>query len=62
MAIKKAQLPHEDRTAAEPRSKELHPVILDKVKTVNDGIRLFKLKVKDKKGGVKVCLLSNFSH
>ena len=55
MTTEKGRLPHEDRTATEPRSRELHPVILEKVETVNDVIRLFKLKVKDEKKGVKVC-------
>lgn len=46
----KANLSHEERTATEPRDKDLHSVILDKVKQVNDYIRTFMFTIPDKKG------------
>jgi hypothetical protein len=54
MTTERSKLPHEDRTAKEPRTGELHPVILDQIDTVNDTIRLFRLEVKHKERGVKV--------
>jgi hypothetical protein len=54
MTTERTKLPHEDRTAREPRNGELHPVILDHIETVNDTIRLFRLGIKDKERGVKV--------
>jgi hypothetical protein len=54
MAAVRAKLPHEDRTATEPRQDDIHPVILSKIERVNSNIKLFKLKVQDKEKGVKV--------
>jgi hypothetical protein len=54
MTTERTKLPHEDRTARQPRSGELHPVILDAVETVNDSIRLFKLRIKNEERGIKV--------
>ena len=60
METDKASLPHADRTATEPRGKELHPVILHKIEHVNDTIKLFNLRIKDEKKGVKVGQLCNY--
>ncbi|KIW02583.1 uncharacterized protein PV09_06033 [Verruconis gallopava] len=53
MATERARLPHEERTAAEPRADAIHDVILDQVEDVNDSIKLFKLKIKDSRNGVE---------
>ncbi|KAF2427351.1 ferredoxin reductase-like protein [Tothia fuscella] len=52
MANKNTGLPHEDRTAKEPRSGELHPVIVDSIDQVNETIKLFRLRVKVVERGV----------
>jgi hypothetical protein len=54
MSSVKARLPHEDRTAAEPREDDVHAVILDDIRRVNDSIKLYKLRVKDENRGIKV--------
>jgi hypothetical protein len=54
MATERGRLPHEDRTATEPRERELHDVILHSIEDVNESIKLYKLRVKDAKKGVKV--------
>ena len=38
---------HEERTATVPREKSIHRVILDKIETVNESIRLIRLKIPD---------------
>jgi hypothetical protein len=48
------RLPHEDRTATEPRENDVHDVILDNIENFNQSVKLFKLKVKDGKNRVKV--------
>lgn len=45
----KAALSHEERTAAEPRDESLHPVVVDRITTVNDRIRRLRLSIKDRK-------------
>lgn len=52
----KSGIPHEDRTATEPRSEALHDVILHKIQNVNESIKLYKLQIKDARKGVKVSL------
>ncbi|KAF2087715.1 hypothetical protein K490DRAFT_73636 [Saccharata proteae CBS 121410] len=44
---------HEERTASEPRDPSLHPVILSEIQSVNETIRLIKLRIKDQKRGIK---------
>ncbi|EUC33135.1 hypothetical protein COCMIDRAFT_88797 [Bipolaris oryzae ATCC 44560] len=46
----KAILSHQDRTANEPREKELHTATLTKVTPVNDRIKRFVFEIKDKNG------------
>jgi hypothetical protein len=60
MATKRSNLPHEDRTAKEPRNGALHSVSLSKIERVNDTIRLFQLEIKDKERGIKVRFLMYF--
>jgi hypothetical protein len=54
-------IPHEDRTAAEPRDEALYPVILHEIRDVNNDIKLFRLRIKDRERGVKVCTPKLFS-
>ena len=49
-------LGHEERTAAEPRDKDLHPVILNSIESVNEKIRLFRLAIKDQRSGIPVSI------
>ena len=49
-------IPHEDRTAAEPREEGLHDVVLHKIEDVNESIKLYKLRIKNEQQGVKVSL------
>jgi hypothetical protein len=54
MATKAHGIPHEDRTASEPRDEALHPVIVHKITNIHSEIKLFKLRIKDAKHGIKV--------
>ena len=56
MSTKASGIPHEDRTAAEPRSSALHAVTIHKITSVNPDIKLYKLRIKDAKHGVKVSI------
>ncbi|KAK5172090.1 uncharacterized protein LTR77_003728 [Saxophila tyrrhenica] len=47
MATVRSSLPHEDRTAAEPRESNLEPVLLSNIRQVNDTIRLLRLTSVD---------------
>lgn len=47
MASVHDSIPHEIRTAAEPRENVLEPVVLTNVREVNDSIRLFRLNAAD---------------
>lgn len=38
---------HEERTATEPRGKNSHKVILQKIENVNENIRLIRLEIPD---------------
>ena len=38
-------VPHEERTAAEPREYGMHKVILDRIEEINTNIRLLKLRM-----------------
>lgn len=57
MATERARLPHEERTADEPRDPNLHTVILKQIQEVNSNIRLFTLSAKDQVAGIPVRLL-----
>jgi hypothetical protein len=53
MAIVRANISHEDRTVAEPRQDDIHPVVLSKIERVNNDTKLFKLSIQDKEKGVR---------
>ncbi|KAF2476376.1 uncharacterized protein BDR25DRAFT_210488 [Lindgomyces ingoldianus] len=48
----KASLSHKERTATEPRSRDLHPVIVDSIMEVGDTIRTFRLAIEDRQNGI----------
>ena len=54
MATERARLPHEERTADEPRDPNLHTVILQQIKQLNSNIKLFTLSAKDTTQGISV--------
>lgn len=54
MATIRSSLPHEDRTASEPRENTLEPVILANIREVNENIRLFRLNAADPNHTIKV--------
>ncbi|EMC94484.1 hypothetical protein BAUCODRAFT_124102 [Baudoinia panamericana UAMH 10762] len=47
MATVRSSLPHEDRTAAEPRENRLEPVVLAHIRQVNASVRLLRLNAMD---------------
>jgi hypothetical protein len=57
MATIRSSLPHEERTAAEPRENRLEPVILSNIREVNNSIRLLRLNAVDPNHTIKVRLL-----
>ena len=52
-------IPHEERTAAEPREHGMHKVILDRIEEVNTNIRLLKLKMHNGDEQLQACNLGN---
>jgi len=46
----KAILSHQERTATEPRDKDLYTAVVSKIKPVNDRIKTFRFDIKDKNG------------
>ncbi|KAF1815426.1 ferredoxin reductase-like protein [Eremomyces bilateralis CBS 781.70] len=50
MYTSKQNLPHEERTASEPRGSDLHTVKIRSVKQVNQDIRVFKLGIESGPG------------
>ena len=44
MATVRGSTPHEERTAAEPRSNAIEPVVVTSVRDVNENIRLVRLR------------------
>lgn len=46
----KTALSHQERTATEPREKDLHAATIAKITHVNDRIKLFRFDLKDTKG------------
>ena len=55
MATIRSSLPHEDRTASEPRENSLEPVVLSNIREINDSIRLLRLSTIDPNCTIKVC-------
>lgn len=56
MATVHDSLPHEERTATEPRESQLEPVILSQIREVNENIRLLRLQAVDHNRTIKVRL------
>lgn len=54
MATIRSSIPHEDRTAAEPRENRIEPVILSHIRHVNDTVRLLRLNAVDPNHTIKV--------
>lgn len=57
MATIRSSLPHEERTAQEPRENRLEPVILSHIREVNDNVRLLRLNAVDPNHTIKVSFL-----
>ncbi|KAI7171819.1 hypothetical protein D0869_00397 [Hortaea werneckii] len=53
MATVRSSLPHEDRTAAEPRESRLEPVVLSNIRQINENIRLLRLNAADPNHTIK---------
>ncbi|RMY59876.1 hypothetical protein D0865_01833 [Hortaea werneckii] len=53
MATVRSSLPHEDRTAAEPRESRLEPVVLSNIRQINENIRLLRLSAADPNHTIK---------
>ena len=54
-----SSLPHEERTAAEPREHGIHKVILDRIEEINTNIRLLKLRMHSVDEQLQACNLGN---
>lgn len=54
MATVNTSLPHEQRTAAEPRANRLEPVVVANIREINDSIRLLRLHAADPEHTIKV--------
>lgn len=54
MATVRSSLPHEERTAAEPRENRLEPVILSHIRQINNSIRTLRLQAVDPNHVIKV--------
>ena len=52
-------VPHEERTAAEPREHGMHKFILDRIEEVNTNIRLLKLRMQNGDDQLQACNLKN---
>ncbi|KAK0248039.1 hypothetical protein LTR01_000701 [Friedmanniomyces endolithicus] len=53
MATIRSSIPHEDRTATEPRENRLEPVVLSHIREVNDNVRLLRLNAIDPNHTIK---------
>lgn len=63
MATIRSSVPHEDRTAAEPREGQLEAVVLANIKEVNDNVRLLRLfPVINRTIKVRVLRKAGFPH
>jgi hypothetical protein len=54
MATIRASLPHEDRTATEPRENRVEPVILAQIREINDRVRVIRLRGVDPEHTIQV--------
>lgn len=62
MATVRSSLPHEDRTAAEPRENRLEPVVLSHIRQINESIRTLRLRAIDPNHSIKVGRISQNSN
>ena len=62
MATIRSSVPHEDRTAAEPRENRLQPVILSNIREVNESVRLLRLSAAEPNHVIKVRFASKCRH
>lgn len=60
MATVHDSIPHEVRTATQPRENRLEPVVLCQIREINDSIRLLRLSARDKEHTIKVRQLTSF--
>lgn len=54
MATVHDSIPHEVRTATQPRESGIEPVVLSQIREVNESIRLLRLSARDKERTIKV--------
>ncbi|KAK4574387.1 hypothetical protein LTR86_002149 [Recurvomyces mirabilis] len=54
MATIRSSLPHEDRTASQPRADGIEPVILSNIREINPAVRLLRLSARDPQHTIKV--------
>ena len=54
-----ASVPHEERTAAEPREHGTHKVILDRIEEINTNTRLLKLRMHNGDEQLQACSPNN---
>ncbi|KAK3675291.1 hypothetical protein LTR78_004801 [Recurvomyces mirabilis] len=54
MATIRASLPHEDRTASQPRADGIEPVMLSNIREINPAVRLLRLSARDPQHTIKV--------
>lgn len=54
MATVHDSIPHEVRTATQPRERGIEPVVLSQIREVNESVRLLRLSARDKERTIKV--------
>lgn len=59
MATIRASIPHEQRTAAEPRENQLEPVTLSHIREINESLRVLRLTPIDPNRTIQVCRLTS---
>ena len=59
MSTTTISVPHEERTAAEPREHGMHKVILDRIEEINTNIRLLKLRMHHGDEQLQACKVDN---
>lgn len=59
MSTTTTSVPHEERTAAEPREHGMHKVILDRIDEISTSIRLLKLRMHNGDEQLQACNLDN---
>ena len=59
MSATTISVPHEERTAAEPREHGMHKVVLDRIEEINTNIRLLKLRMHNRDEQLQASNLDN---